>query len=250
VEHNDPQIGRDTVEVLQRNQVDVRYPGGLVCCGMPAWEKGDLGAVRARASRNLARLFPFVERGARVLVVNPTCAMMLRREYPELVAPAERDLATRVAAATMDPAEYLWTLREEPRFNTDFKSTPGRVAYQAPCHLRTLGAGFKGRDLLRKIPGTTPVTVLECSGHDGTWAMSVEGFEPSQRVGAKAFAGMREANAAVWSTECPLAAIQFQQHAGMKPLHPMSVLARAYREDGFPDRVAPAAPGAAVEPAS
>jgi hypothetical protein len=31
-----------------------------------------------------------------------------------------------------------------------------------------------------------------------------------------------------------LAALQFQQHAGTKPLHPLSILARAYRGDPFP----------------
>jgi hypothetical protein len=30
-----------------------------------------------------------------------------------------------------------------------------------------------------------------------------------------------------------LAALQFQQHAGVRPMHPMSILARAYREEGF-----------------
>ena len=49
----------------------------------------------------------------------------------------------------------------------------------------------------------------------------------------KAFDEMKEADAEIWATDCPLAAIQFQQHAGVKPMHPMSVLARAYREDGF-----------------
>jgi hypothetical protein len=44
---------------------------------------------------------------------------------------------------------------------------------------------------------------------------------------------MKEADAEIWATDCPLAAIQFQQHAGVKPLHPMSILARAYRENGF-----------------
>jgi Fe-S oxidoreductase len=74
---------------------------------------------------------------------------------------------------------------------------------------------------------------MECCGHDGTHAMTVEGFEYSIRVGKKAFEGMDEADAEVWATDCPLAALQFQQHAGVKPMHPMSVLARAYREDGF-----------------
>ncbi len=49
---------------------------------------------------------------------------------------------------------------------------------------------------------------------------------------------MKEAGAEVWATDCPLAALQFQQHAGKKPLHPMSILARAYREDGFATPVA------------
>ncbi len=48
---------------------------------------------------------------------------------------------------------------------------------------------------------------------------------------------MKEAGAEVWATDCPLAALQFQQHAGKKPLHPMSILARAYRADGFATRV-------------
>ena len=60
--------------------------------------------------------------------------------------------------------------------------------------------------------------------------MTVEGFEPSQRIGKKAFDGMRETADAIWATDCPLAALQFEQHAGVKPMHPMSVLAKAYRE--------------------
>ena len=55
---------------------------------------------------------------------------------------------------------------------------------------------------------------MECCGHDGTYAMKVEGFEPSQRIGKKAFDGMKAADAEVWATDCPLAALQFEQHAG------------------------------------
>jgi Fe-S oxidoreductase len=163
----------------------------------------------------------------------------MRREHPTLAASADRDAAARVAAAVMDPSEFLWSIRNEPRFSTDFKSTPnGAVAYHAPCHLRAQGIGFKGRDLLRRIPGVRPETVVECCGHDGTWAMTVEGFPASARIGKRAFDGMRAPEAAVWATDCPLAAIQFQQHAGVKPFHPMSILARAYRENGFPTPVA------------
>jgi hypothetical protein len=40
-----------------------------------------------------------------------------------------------------------------------------------------------------------------------------------------------------------LAALQFQQHAGRKAMHPMTVLARAYREGGFPTAADSAAEG-------
>jgi Fe-S oxidoreductase len=238
VQHNAPEVGRDTIEVFEKNRIDVKCVKGLCCCGMPAWEKGDLASLQAQARQNLRILLPFVEKGARVAVINPTCSMIFRREYPELVAAEDREAARRLAAAVTDPSELLWSIRNEERFNVDFKSTPGEsVAYHAPCHLRAQGIGFRGRDLLRKIPGVKPSMVQECCGHNGTYAMTVEGFEPSRRIGKRAFAGMQEAHAAVWSTDCPLAALQFQQHAGVRPMHPMSILARAYREDGFENRI-------------
>jgi Fe-S oxidoreductase len=238
VQHNEPQIGKDILEFLRACGVDARVVKGLVCCGMPAWEHGDLEALRAQARTDLDLLLPFVARGAKVLVVNPTCSMMMRREWPHLLDGADRARAEELAAAVRDPSEFLWSIRDEERFTKAFKSAPpgGRVAYHAPCHLRAQGIGFKGRDLLRRIPGVTvAATVMECCGHDGTYAMTQEGFEPSQRIGKKAFDGMRGANARVWATDCPLAALQFQQHAGRKPLHPIAILARATREDGFAD---------------
>jgi Fe-S oxidoreductase len=239
VQNNEPQIGRDTLEVMDRNQVKTACVKGLQCCGMPAWETGDLETVRKRAANNLKVLKPFVEAGAKVIAINPTCAMMMRREYPELLPEALRGEARRLAELVRDPSEFLWEIRNEFRFNTDFMSTPGGpVAYHAPCHLRAQAVGFKGRDLLRKIPGVQPKLTMECCGHDGTYAMKVEGFENSVKVGQKAFDGMKEAGAEVWATDCPLAALQFQQHAGKKPLHPMSILARAYRADGFATPVA------------
>jgi Fe-S oxidoreductase len=239
VQNNEPQIGRDTVEVLERNGVTVDCVRGLRCCGMPKWEHGDLDGLRAQARENLDRLAPHVAAGQKVLAVNPTCSMMLRREYPELVAEEDRPRAQALAAAVMDPSEFLWSIRNEPRFDGNFRSTPGAVAYHAPCHLRAQGVGFKGRDLLRRIPGVTPTSVVECCGHDGTYAMTVEGFAASQRVGAKAFEGMKDAEAQVWATDCPLAALQFQQHAARKPLHPMTILRRAYEPDGFAQKVEP-----------
>jgi len=235
VQHNEPQIGRDTVEVFERNGVDLRCTRDLRCCGMPAWESGDLDGARAKIHHNIDILEPWVDAGAKVIAINPTCSMMLRREWPELVEREHRERVQKIADAVRDPSEFLWGLRNEPRFNTEVASKPDadNFAYHVPCHLRAQSVGFKGRDLMRKLLELKPDTVMECCGHDGTHAMKVEGFEYSKRVGKKSFDQMQAAKSSVWATDCPLAAIQFEQHAGVRALHPMSILARAYRGDSF-----------------
>ncbi len=233
VEHNEPAIGRDTVFVMQKNQVDLQCARGLACCGMPAWESGNLPELQKRAKRNLDVLMPYVEKGAKVIAINPTCSMMLRREYPTLVADEDRERAQQLSQAVRDPSEFLWSLREEPRFARDFQSHPDRVAYHAPCHLRAQAVGFRGRDLIRRTGATDIEFVAECCGHDGTYAMKKESFVASARIGKKAFDAMKAPEAKTWVTDCPLAAVQFEQHAGTRPLHPMSLLARAYRGDSF-----------------
>jgi Fe-S oxidoreductase len=72
VQNNAPEIGRDTLAVLDANRVDVRCAAGLSCCRMPAWEKGDLAGVQAAAAHNLKILQPFVAAGAKVLAINPS----------------------------------------------------------------------------------------------------------------------------------------------------------------------------------
>lgn len=235
VQHNEPQIGRDTVEVFERNGVDLHCTRGLRCCGMPAWERGDLDGVRAKIHHNVDILEPWVEAGAQVVAINPTCSMMLRREWPELVERKHRERVQKLADAVRDPSEFLWALRKQERFNTEVASKPDAegFAYHVPCHLRAQAVGFKGRDLMRKLLDLKPDTVMECCGHDGTAAMKVEGFEYSIRVGKKSFDQMQESKSKIWATDCPLAAIQFEQHAGVRPLHPMSILARAYRGESF-----------------
>jgi Fe-S oxidoreductase len=241
VNWNRPELGKAAFRVLVHNDCRVALPP-LNCCGMPGLDGGDVDFARDQARRNVESLLPWVERGYLVAPINPTCSLMLKEEYPELLDlprdPALTEAARKVAAATRDICEFLHALRKEGHFKEDFKSSPGgTVAYHAPCHLRKQSVGFRGRDLMKRIPGVKPRLVAECCGHDGTWAMKREFFDESMKYGKKAFDGMRDAEAEIWTTDCPLAALQFEQACGKRPIHPVEVLDRAYREDGFPQRI-------------
>jgi len=233
VNYNEPEVGKAAVEVFSKNGVALSCPK-QVCCGMPAIETGDIELAKRLARQNVESLYPHVQAGKKVLAIDPTCSYMLRKEYAELAGSPE---ARAVAAATRDLCEYLFELKQEGSFNRDFRSTPGRVAYHLPCHLRAQNIGYRSRDMMRTIPGVTIQMVEHCSGHDGTWAMKKEFFPLAMLAGRKAFEGMAAAEAETFASDCPLASIQIGQALGKKPIHPIQVLARAYRADGFPTPV-------------
>ncbi len=232
VNFNRPELGQATVDVLRKNGVEVKSPKQN-CCGMPALDGGDIDFARQEAKSNVEALLPLVRQGYRILAINPTCSLTMRKEVPTLLGTAE---AKEVAAAVMDVNEYLFKLKRAGKLNRSFQSTPVSVAYHVPCHLRAQNIGYRSRDLMRAIPGTEVEQVERCCGHDGTWAMKTEFFELSLKAGKKAFDELEEKHAQELATDCPLAAVQFQQALGRTALHPTQILSRAYRapeEGGF-----------------
>jgi glycerol-3-phosphate dehydrogenase subunit C len=233
--------GKALVAVLAKNGCEVVSPSQN-CCGMPALDGGDVEFAQREARQNVASLLPLARQGYRIAAINPTCSLTMRAEYPNLLDTAE---ARELAKAVVDPHELLYELRRAGKFNRDFRSTPGKIAHHIPCHLKAQNVGYRSRDLMRQIPGTEISTVDACTAHDGTWAMKKEFFELSLKSGEKAFEGMREAEANIMISDCPLAAIQIEQATGTRPLNPVEVLARAYEPDGFPTPLQP--PGATEE---
>ena len=137
----------------------------------------------------------------------------------------------------MDLSEFLFERKKEGKFNREFQSTPGKVGYHLPCHLKAQNIGYRSRDMMKLIPGAQIQMVEQCSAHDGTFAMKKEFFPLSMLAGKKAFDEMQDTAANVLASDCPMAAIQFEQALGTRPIHPIQVLARAYEPDGFPEKV-------------
>jgi Fe-S oxidoreductase len=222
--YNYPAIGRATVQVLERNGVQVAWPE-QVCCGMPCFDTGDFDALKAQARRNVESLKAMVDQGYAIVSPIPSCSLMLKKEYPALLG---TDEARAVAKHTFDICEYLMSLHQKGELSTDFTRSIGRVAYQIPCHLRDQNIGYKSRDLMQLIPGTTVEVVEKCTGHDGSWSVKTEFFEASMQLGKKAFRAVREADAATVVSDCPLSGLQIEQGAGMKTQHPIEIIHRAY----------------------
>ena len=243
VNYNNPQIGKDAVFVLEKNKIHVSHPRQN-CCGMPGLNSGDLKWAIKKMKSNIKTLYPLVKVGYKVLAVNPTCSMTIKKEYTTFLPKKWKGMAEEISKNTFDLHEYLFQLKGSNELNCEFQSTPEKVGYHVPCHLRTQNIGYRSRDIMKLIPAVSIQIVDKCCGHNGNWAMKKENFDLSMRVGEKAFDSLREKEADQLATDCPLAAIQIQQ--GMKlsqePYHPIQIMAKAYKkpkEGGFAQKISP-----------
>jgi Fe-S oxidoreductase len=224
INRHDPEIGKAAIQVLEKNGVEVICPE-QECCGMPYFDIGDLDAVRQKARSNLKSLAAAVDAGYKIVSPMPTCSLMLKKEYPDLVTTEE---ARKVAANTYDLCEYLMKLEGKGKLAKDFVSSPGKIAYQVPCHLRDQNIGLKSRDLMKLIPGAAVEVIERCSGHDGTFGVKKEYYDLSLKVGRKAFVAVENAEPDVAVSDCPLSGIALTQSTGKKSVHPIQVIQKAY----------------------
>ncbi len=105
VNYNATAIGRAAVKVLEHNDVTIAWPGKQECCGMPFCDSGDMDGAIRKLKANVEALWPFVEKGWRVVTLEPSCGLMLRQEYPQLSEGGDPELerkAKAVAEATRD----------------------------------------------------------------------------------------------------------------------------------------------------
>ncbi|HEY1826467.1 MAG TPA: heterodisulfide reductase-related iron-sulfur binding cluster [Acidimicrobiales bacterium] len=236
VEYMDPDVAKDTVRVFEHNGIGCEVPDAK-CCGAPWLHSGHVDKFEEAARRNVAVLADEVRAGRDVVVAQPTCAYVIKRDYPIYAKGADADL---VAAHTYDPAEYLmkrhrdavdgFTLRDEFPGRSDGQ-VPDEVTYHVACHLQAQNAGIRGRDLL-KTAGVKCTLVQRCSGIDGTWGYRAENYELARKVAAPMAREIEAAGHEVVCGDCHLANGAIAQETGRTPRHPLQLMARAY---GLPE---------------
>lgn len=231
VEYQATGVGQDLVKVYERNRVDCSVVDGARCCGAPWLHAGDLDPFVKQATHNVAALAAAVRDGRDIVVPQPTCGYVLKKDYLDYVGGPDAEL---VAQHTYDAAEYLMKLHkgEGTSLDTDFTGdVPESVTYHAPCHLRAQNIGLKSRDLL-KLTGTKITVVAECSGIDGMWGLRAENYDRAKGVATRMTAAIQKAGGEVVVGDCHLANGSIVEQTGRVPQHPLQVLARAY---GIPE---------------
>lgn len=227
VEYQNPAIGRDLVAVYEHNGVECSLAEGAGCCGAPFLHAGDFDSFKRQAAKNIPILAAEVRAGRDIVVPQPTCGYVLKKDYPDYMAGTDAEL---VGSNTYDAAEYLVKLHnaEGTELDTEFVGTvPESISYHVSCHLQAQNIGLKSRDLM-KLTGTTIKLVNKCSGIDGTWGYRAENYELARKVAQPLARAIEDADCDVVAGDCHLANGAIEQETARRALHPLQVLARAY----------------------
>jgi Fe-S oxidoreductase len=128
VEYQEPKIGHALVNVYERNGVECSL-SDAGCCGAPFLHSADMAAFTKVAAKNVATLAAEVRKGTDIVVPQPTCGYVLKKDYLDYVGGPDAQL---VAEHTYDAAEYLMKVHktEGSELDTNFiGEVPESITY-------------------------------------------------------------------------------------------------------------------------
>ncbi len=231
-----PDVNRDTADVLLANGCAVDAPPVQPCCGSLHAHNGDLDGARTLA-RRMIDLFP-PDRYDAIISNAGGCGSHLRRYGPLLAD--DPDYRARAAAwdqKLRDIHEWLAEIQCRAPLAGAFDE-PVTVTYHESCHL---AHGQKivrqPRAVLGLVPGLSLVELTEsswCCGAAGIYALTQP--EQADLLLQRKVKHIAETDAPVVATANPGCHLQIARGLAasgsrVRVVHPISLLARAYRRE-------------------
>lgn len=173
-----PQVGKATLELLEKLKVDVAYPSGQTCCGQPMANSG-YEYESVGACNNFVDNFKDFD-----YVVTPSgsCAYHVKKHYNII---PQTDDVTKVRNNVYELCDFILNILKVKDLGASF---PFKVGVHKSCHgLRGLRLGSCSEvvgprfsyieELLQEVKGVELMPVKrsdECCGFGGTFAVTEE----------------------------------------------------------------------------
>lgn len=162
-------VGKATVEILERFGCEVDFPEAQTCCGQPSYNSGYITETK-ETMKHMMRVFKDSE-----YVVGPSgsCVAMLR-EYENIFRgdPEWEETAKDLARKSFELTQFLVEVLEITDVGSTFK---GKVTYHPSCHMTRI---LKVKDapliLLENMKGVELVELPQaedCCGFGGTFSV-------------------------------------------------------------------------------
>ena len=182
VDFHRPSVGLAAIKLLEKAGCTVVVPPLQTCCGQPAFNSGDRAGA-ASIARRLVREFEGFEY---VVAPSGSCAGMIRRHVPDLLADDSEfgPRAREVARRTYELTQFLVDVLAWDAIDAQWR---GSITYHDSCSsLRDMGVREQPRRLLSKVAGLELKELRDadsCCGFGGTFCVKFPDI--SQRMASE-----------------------------------------------------------------
>src|SRR5690625_933226 len=165
-------VGKDSVELLEKLGCEVDFPTNQTCCGQPAFNSGYLEDSK-KAMKQMMKAFVHSKY---VVCPSGSCAGMVK-EYPKIFKgdPVWEPRAKKLANKTYEITQFIVNVLGIEDVGATFNK---RVTYHPSCHMtRILGVKEEPMKLLKNIKDIDFVELPikeDCCGFGGTFAVKNE----------------------------------------------------------------------------
>ncbi|MCC5940587.1 MAG: FAD-binding protein [Balneolaceae bacterium] len=225
--YHEPEIAIAACNVLDRLGYNVLVPG-IWPTGRPQLSKGLLDDAARICKTNIARLYPYAEKGIPIIGLEPSEILTLRDEYKDLCSDEELPMTQKISANT-----FLWEefLSAELAVNEYPDIGKGETVYiHGHCHTKAL----VGNDLLIQAftkLGFKPVDLKTgCCGMAGSFGYHKDKYDVSMQIGEQVlFPSLRELSEdALICTPGFSCRHQISDGVQKKSKHPAIIMAEAF----------------------
>ena len=226
--YNHPELGRAAVKVLEHLGYEVVIPR-VGCCGRPMLSKGMIDKARRAAEANVSALHDYVEQGAKIVGLEPSCILSFRDDYLDLLRGSDQAAAVGESALLIE--EFLAHAREADGVELELKKRPAeKVLLHGHCHQKALVGTRMALEALRGIPDCDVTEIPSgCCGMAGSFGFEKDHYDISMAIGEQVlFPAVRsEADGAVIVSEGVSCRQQIEHGTGTRAKHLVEVLAEA-----------------------
>ncbi len=151
-----------------------------LCCGRTFLSVGLVDQAKAEATRLVAALKPYAQKGIPIIGLEPSCLLTLRDEIPALIPGSDTEL---VAGQARMFEEYVADQVDADDFDLALKSPAPQVMLHGHCHQKAMSVMPAIQTTLALLPDTQ-VKVIEtsCCGMAGAFGYNADTYETSIKM--------------------------------------------------------------------
>ena len=152
-----------------------------VCCGRTFLSAGFIEEAKAESARFIAAVAPYVERGATIVGLEPSCLFSMRDEF-QAMHPGAATAALGERALLFE--EFVVREAAAGRIATPIAHAKADVLVHGHCHQKAFGAAGSVTQALELVEGFSARMIeSSCCGMAGSFGYQAETYETSMAMG-------------------------------------------------------------------